>query len=297
MAKKKPISEIIEDIENSGFKIIAGLDEYKNTRSRLVLVCEKGHIWENVNYNIFIKRRGCPTCNGHKRYTYEEVYDYFKDNGCQLLSEEYKDNRTHLHYICNCGNQSKIYFKDFKKGVRCRKCSGSEKHTYEYVKLVFEEQDCTLLSKEYKDGKTKLDYICSCGRQSSITYSNFVRGVRCEGCYREKTKGENSRFWNHDKTEAERLDDRKYNQYKQWRRDVFERDGYTCQHCGDNKGGNLNAHHLDSYHWCKERRLDISNGVTLCDICHSDFHDANGYKNNTEQQFKDWIVAQMKIAI
>lgn len=71
-------------------------------------------------------------------------------------------------------------------------------------------------------------------------------------------------------------------EYRQWRSDVFTRDKYTCQICGDNKGGNLEAHHIrpismlirenniktseDSL-FC-EALWNINNGQTLCLKCH-----------------------------
>jgi 5-methylcytosine-specific restriction endonuclease McrA len=73
-----------------------------------------------------------------------------------------------------------------------------------------------------------------------------------------------------------------------WRNDVYKRDNYTCQICGL-RGGKLNAHHLDGYHWCKERRFDIDNGVTLCKDCHDEFHQTYGRKNNTEEQFNKFV--------
>ena len=33
--------------------------------------------------------------------------------------------------------------------------------------------------------------------------------------------------------------------YINWRNEVYKRDNYTCQECGDNRGGNLEAHHRD----------------------------------------------------
>lgn len=65
---------------------------------------------------------------------------------------------------------------------------------------------------------------------------------------------------------------RKDSQYKAWRKIVFERDNYTCQHCGDNKGGNLNAHHIKSWGEFPEYRFDINNGITLCVPCHQKEH-------------------------
>jgi len=57
--------------------------------------------------------------------------------------------------------------------------------------------------------------------------------------------------------------------YSEWRLKVYQRDNYTCQCCGDDSGGNLNAHHLDGYNWCKEKRINVNNGITLCDKCHT----------------------------
>ena len=60
---------------------------------------------------------------------------------------------------------------------------------------------------------------------------------------------------------------------------------YTCDCCGDSSGGNLVSHHKDSFNWCKERRNDLSNGVCLCEKCHTEFHKKYGYGDNTEAQY------------
>lgn len=73
--------------------------------------------------------------------------------------------------------------------------------------------------------------------------------------------------------------------YRQWRDDVFTRDEFTCQECG-NKGIYLQAHHInkissilhfyeitileDAYE-CMEL-WNINNGITLCKKCHKKIH-------------------------
>lgn len=56
------------------------------------------------------------------------------------------------------------------------------------------------------------------------------------------------------------------NEYKNWRKAVFERDGFTCQECGDM--GYVTAHHIKSFAHYPDLRYEISNGKTLCESCH-----------------------------
>ena len=52
-----------------------------------------------------------------------------------------------------------------------------------------------------------------------------------------------------------------------WRRQIFERDDYTCQMCGE-RGGRLEVDHIKPYADYPELRLELSNGRTLCVGCH-----------------------------
>lgn len=68
---------------------------------------------------------------------------------------------------------------------------------------------------------------------------------------------------------------RKTPQYAAWRTAVFERDGYRCAICGE-VGGRLNAHHIKPFAKYPELRLDIDNGITLCEECHKEVHRKKG---------------------
>jgi hypothetical protein len=61
-------------------------------------------------------------------------------------------------------------------------------------------------------------------------------------------------------------------EYNQWRNAVYKRDYWTCQECGMKNGIVLNAHHIKSFSEFPELRFEVSNGVTLCEQCHSVAH-------------------------
>ncbi len=77
--------------------------------------------------------------------------------------------------------------------------------------------------------------------------------------------------------------------YRLWRESVFARDNWTCQKCGDNKGGNLNAHHLKNFAEHPDLRFAIDNGITICIPCHLEFHKKYGQSGNDEKQIAEFI--------
>lgn len=97
---------------------------------------------------------------------------------------------------------------------------------------------------------------------SEIVRAKALRGPQCPA-YKD---GRN----------AARHDERKTLEYKRWRFDVYSRDGFTCQQCGDAKGGNLNAHHILPFASHPLLRTVVSNGITLCKPCHDALHSAQG---------------------
>lgn len=94
--------------------------------------------------------------------------------------------------------------------------------------------------------------------------------------------------YNHNLSDEDREKRRGKAEYREWSYNVKVNGNFTCQLCGDNRGGNLVSHHIDSYMSNKEKRYDLDNGICLCGKCHKDFHSEYGYGNNTSEQFEEF---------
>jgi len=128
---------------------------------------------------------------------------------------------------------------------------------------------------------------CLCGKElgGRYSYRKNKAGVNfCKSCAYQYFTKEKSHNWKGGITP--RVINK---EYKDWRFGVFSRYDFTCQKCGDNKGGNLEAHHILNWKDNKNLRYLIDNGTTFCEECHRDFHKKYGYHNNTEEQLLDFI--------
>lgn len=134
--------------------------------------------------------------------------------------------------------------------------------------------------------KGGLPNCVDCGKQLSNRQKN--RCVRCHGKSRigkkrpieyiermRKLAPRGEKHWNwKGGSSGQSVLIRMSSEYKQWRKQVFERDNYTCQECGArNVRGlklKLNADHIKPFALHPELRFDVSNGRTLCEDCHKD---------------------------
>jgi len=93
------------------------------------------------------------------------------------------------------------------------------------------------------------------------------------GVARPQMRGENSPTWQGGIT-SKNHQIRNSLEYVEWRRAVFKRDDYTCQHCGVRSAKGikvtLHADHIKPFAYYPELRFDLSNGRTLCKPCHKE---------------------------
>jgi hypothetical protein len=123
-----------------------------------------------------------------RKFSYKSVQDYFLKENCTLLEDEYIDALTKMKYQCSCDNVSYITFNNFKNGQRCKQCHDNKRRTdYNDVFKYFDKCNCLLLSKEFINVDTPLDYVCSCGTISKIAFKYFKKGQRCRKCSYNKS--------------------------------------------------------------------------------------------------------------
>lgn len=150
------------------------------------------------------------------------------------------------------------------------------------------EQQAKWAEKTFGDGTTARDKIIKIMQTEEYKEKQRISktGER-NGMY--GITGANHPNWNPDITDEQRMDERKYPEYVKWRKEVYERDNYTCQKCKSKRGGDLVAHHINGYHWDEVSRTEIDNGVTLCEKCHKEFHATYGYRHNDLFQFAQFM--------
>jgi len=73
-----------------------------------------------------------------------------------------------------------------------------------------------------------------------------------------------------------------------WRKSILIRDNFTCQKYGI-RGGKLQVHHINNFSEFPELRTAISNGITLSEKAHKEFHKIYSRKNNTQEQLNEFF--------
>jgi 5-methylcytosine-specific restriction endonuclease McrA len=143
-----------------------------------------------------------------------------------------------------------------------------------------EETKKKISKAHWKGGKPK---CFDCKKQ--LSNYDIKRCRKCQNIYR---RGKNNNWWIDGRTPKNHKI-RNSIEYRLWRESTFARDGYTCQKCKDNTGGNLKAHHIKNFAYFPELRFAIDNGITFCRGCHKEFHHIYGNRNNNLEQIIEFL--------
>ena len=288
MSKKLTIDFVKKQFLAKGFELLS--DVYVNSRENLKYKCLKCGYAGFKSYDSLRGNRGCPNCAKRLKYHIDFVRKKFLAQNLKLTSKEYIGSNKPLFYKCiNCGYiGSKTFYALCKYDSGCPVCEGRI-HTIDDVRTEFLKNDMELLDNVYISNKQRLRYKClKCGYVGVKRYDALIQNSGCPQCHRLAMLGKSNTNWNSNLTSVDRINGRFIFGYDEWCREVKKRDNFTCQVCGDNKGGNLVSHHLESYNNNPTLRTLLSNGVCLCEECHKNFHHQYGYGNNTREQFEEF---------
>ncbi len=186
---------------------------------------------------------------------------------------------------------------------------------------IVEEIEWIWKSKSRPNWYRQVRCKCDCWKLTDIPYSR-VKTWNTKSCWcLARTNASNRLKWNtiwlwrkHSKETKEKMK-RPFNpyielkdsirdsiSYKNWRKQIFERDNYTCQLTWEVSSWNIEAHHLE---WlttliiknnintlydaleCDEL-WDINNWITLNRTIHNKFHCIYWFWDNTPEQFNEF---------
>lgn len=184
LIKDKPFSMIDNTFTtlSKGFSAITN-DGYK-------ILVNRDNIYRNNMPEFFHK---------NNPYTIHNINHYLQLNGSQtrLISDEYEGNNKRLKWICGCGNEFERSWNRVLQGASlCKHCSDIKKYKlqkeqeFELVKKYFKNKHYKLLSTEYINSHSKLQYICEKHKEKGIqeiTWSHCKhRDAGCKYCANEK---------------------------------------------------------------------------------------------------------------
>jgi 5-methylcytosine-specific restriction endonuclease McrA len=252
----------------------------------------------NKEISLNTKHNLCRKCWAKKRMSIPKNNPNFKDGKslekyyCSECKEEITYNSKKCIY---CENKSRIGINNprfrIKHEIDCTCCSCRAKRGETFGKN----------NPNFKGDEAKSRQIYYC---IEIDCKNKVSGKdrRCKSCATKKQLEDpkDNPNWKNGITPLRHLIRTSENS-ENWRTSVFERNNYTCQECGDNKGGNLEVHHIKSFNSILQEFLnqysqfspiddketlvrlattyepfwDINNGITLCRECHNRKHKIN----------------------
>lgn len=221
----------------------------------------------------------------------------FKMNRIEIIKDTGKRNKDRNVIVlakCHCGKIFETEKRNITKN-RVKSCGCSRIKDYTNARFGM----ITVLEKTEKRCKFNNSVIwkckCDCGKELELAVSEFTRPKR-KSCGCDKTgvinacksrAGKNHHWYKKEISDTDRRKRRRTYNYSIVLK-TYKRDNYTCCKCKV-VSTSLCAHHLDGYHWCKEKRFDLDNLVTLCVDCHKLFHKRYGKDNNTKEQFLEFM--------
>jgi len=224
--------------------------------------------------------------------------------GLLTATEEYRSTSSGRVWKCICGCGQEVE-RTYSRLIRGKSIScGCVKKPNPNTNNLHNKTFGRLTVKERVDNdrhhKSRWRCECECGGPVFVIGSDLLSGKTTScGCYKNSQvkdnlkgyqlglQGHKNPNWKGGKSTESHLI-RTSKAYKEWRDDVFRKYDYSCQRC-QKRGGDIEAHHILNFSKYKDERLNRSNGIVFCKICHRDFHTMYGNQANNYSQVLKFV--------
>lgn len=183
--QQQRLNELIEIAASKGGECLS--ETYVNNNTKVKLKCAKGHVWETgpgqIRAGRWCKRCASAKANEWKKDKLETFIKIIEAKGGKCHTTEYINSQvTRLVIECSKGHQWTTWPGHVKKGLWCRKCNGSAKHSLSDVIRLAESRGGKCLSETYKNDMSNITWQCNEGHIWDATPNNIKRGKWCPTC-------------------------------------------------------------------------------------------------------------------
>ena len=183
--RQEHLVQIINSFRSEGYELING--KYEDNYSKLELKCPSGHIW-STKWANWRQGNRCGICNGHNKQEFSEIKESIESEiGYKVASKSSDDIKatSKIKVICPNGHQFTTTYRHWKnRGQRCRKChiDNNVKWDLNEIKEIMLHDGYTVISAQYIDTQSKMEFVCDKGHKYISTWESFSRGHRCHRC-------------------------------------------------------------------------------------------------------------------
>lgn len=254
MSKRHTIEFVREVVANIGYQLIS--TEYTGAKVKLEYLCPT-HGSQFGTFDKLRQGKGCPKCAG-KNKTIEDIKELTKDTGYKVASDKYIGAHSKLKFICDKHGLFLASYASISQGHGCPKCADERcgealRHDINIIRKAYANKGYKLISKEYIDNHTNLDFICPTHGLQQIPYATIRDGGGCDKCARDAKSGNGHHNWSGGVTELQ--EHIRKHCVSQYHKEIITATDYTCQ-LSETRGAALEVHHTYAFHRILQDTID-----------------------------------------
>lgn len=178
----------MKDINNKIEIISPYIEGYLKKTEKIQYKCL---LCENIDFmeiRTLLKNASCKCQYKTNLKTQDEyIKEVYNANSKVIVLSTYSGTENPIKFQCECGNIDEKSARLLVKYPYCRKCKSNKlKTTEEFKKEMSKINPYIIITGEYINAETKINYICECGNTHSSQPSLLLQGHRCGHCAMSK---------------------------------------------------------------------------------------------------------------